>query len=82
MKWDSGIILILSALMLRCSSLGSSGDFAGGGVIGNPSAPSVSFTDTIHCRVVTKTSAQPDIDGQALSPLTPVGPDSARINQQ
>ncbi len=82
MKWITGIIIICSSLLLRCSLLGSSGDFAGGGVIGNPSAPTLSFADTIHCRVVTTSTGWLGPDGGPFSPITPFGPDSAHINQQ
>jgi hypothetical protein len=83
MKWNISIILIALALMLRCSSLGSFGDVAGGGVIGNPLTSTLSYTDTIHCKVVTKSGGQPPGTGGAtLSPLIPFGADSARINQQ
>jgi hypothetical protein len=82
MKRFAIIIGIAWTIVLHCSSGGSMGDIAGGGVIGNPAMPGLSYTDTIHCRVVTKSGGLSDAAGGSLSPFTPLGPDTAHVNQR
>jgi hypothetical protein len=72
-------LIIFTAFMMRCSSGGWSGDFAGGGVIGNPATSAIGYTDTIHCRVITTISVD---GGGAMLPIKPTGQETARINQQ
>ena len=79
MKWKRGGLLIFAAIMMHCSSGGWSGDFAGGGVIGNPATSAIGYTDTIHCRVITTITVD---GGGALLLSKPTGQDTARINQQ
>jgi hypothetical protein len=81
MKRFAVIICIASSIVLRCS-LGGSSDLSGGGVIGNPYSSTFSYTDTIHCKVVTKNNGLYDLGAGTLSPFKPFGPDSARVNQK
>jgi hypothetical protein len=82
MKKIAIIIGIASAIMLHCSLGGPVGDLTGGGVIGNPATAVLTYTDTIHCRVVTKYGGRLDPDGGPPAPIMPFGADTARINQQ
>ena len=75
-------LIIFAALLMRCSVGGSFGDFAGGGVIGNPTSSTFTFTDTIHCTVATKITGPLDSGGVQITPGQPTGPTIARVNQQ
>jgi hypothetical protein len=46
MKRSAVFISLVSVAMLHCSSVGFGVNLTGGGVIGNPSAPTLSFSDT------------------------------------
>jgi hypothetical protein len=81
MKLKIPALIIVTALMMRCSVGGSFGDFAGGGVIGNPSMPTLGFgyVDSTRGRVVTTFTGQLDL-GNGPVPLGPVGSDTALVN--
>lgn len=81
MKWKKGGLLIFAAITMHCSSGGWTGDFAGGGVIGNPTVPTLGFgyVDSTRGRVVTTFIGQLDL-GNGPVPLGPVGSDTALVN--
>jgi hypothetical protein len=81
MKINSLILLLFTAIAMRCSSGGSFGDFAGGGVIGNPTQATFVYSDTVHCTVATVVSVQPGPGGDVSPPITLYGFDTATTNQ-
>lgn len=48
MNWKTFALLVFTAIMMQCSFSSSPGDLSGGGVIGNPSGFSLSYTDTVR----------------------------------
>jgi hypothetical protein len=82
MKLKIPFLIIFAALMLRCSSGGSFGDFAGGGVIGSPTSSTLAYTDTIRCKVSTKIIGPLDPGGAQTAAAQPTGSPAARVNQQ
>ncbi|HUI91797.1 MAG TPA: hypothetical protein VLX68_06060 [Chitinivibrionales bacterium] len=78
MSWKSCVLAVLAAIMLQCSFSG----YSGGGVIGNPSGFSLlSYTDTLHGRVVTTHDSILSAWAAQLGLVKPSGQDSAHINE-
>jgi hypothetical protein len=75
------LICIASLILLRCTSGGSTGGLSGGGVIGNPAMSTFSYTDTIHCKVITDNRGF-NLFNKPFAPFMPIGPDTAHTQQK
>jgi len=80
MKQGLLVIIGVASILLHCSTGGSFGDFAGGGVIGNPNSPSLSYTDTLSNKVVTVNNFDLNADPGMIPVSKPSGPDQALVN--
>jgi hypothetical protein len=79
MKWNLVIAIVLIIGTTQCANLGTGGDFAGGGVIGNPDGLTLTFSDTIKCKpeniiFLGNTSTQ--------TGATPTGAQSGKLGQE